>query len=147
MSGSVEIDESAFPIVVATFRGHVTAEVLARYFARLDAWCSSGRSYAAVLDIARTSVPTAAERQHVGKEMAARDAAIARYCAGTAVVLTSALLRGAVTAVLWLHPLKHPHAIVATRADGRALCAGWIDAAPQSRWLQPRSAGEIRSPG
>lgn len=138
--------QAAREIKSALFRGHITAEVLARYFARLDAWCNSGRSYAAVFDIARTSVPTAAERRHVASEMAAREAAIARHCAGIAIVLTGALLRGAVTAVLWLHPLKHPHAIMATRADGQALCAGWLgprDPVDRSQ-LRPATAAVAR---
>jgi hypothetical protein len=130
MGGHLQMDESAFPLVVATFTGHVTADVVGAYFARVDAWCKDRRRYAAVLDISRTDVPSAAERRHVAKEMAARHAAITRCCAGTAIVLTSAMLRGAVTAVLWLQPMKHPVAIVATRASGREMCVGWLATAP-----------------
>lgn len=140
--GTFEVDESAFPLIVATFRGHITAELLALYFARVDAWCKAGRSYAAVLDIARAEMPSAAERRHIASEMAARDAAITRHCVGIALVLTSALLRGAVTAVLWLQPLKHPNVIVETRAEGRVVCAGWLDESLQSRGSRARSPGD-----
>jgi hypothetical protein len=126
MAGTLQLDESGFPLIVATFRGHVTPDVLAAYFAKVDAWCSNRRRYAAVLDISCTDVPSAAERKRVAEGMAARDAGISRFCAGTAIVLTSALLRGAVTAVLWMHPMKHPHALVATRQEGKALCVEWL---------------------
>jgi hypothetical protein len=39
----------------------------------------------------------------------------ARFCAGTAFVLTSAIARGAVTAVYWLSPPVYPYAIRSTR--------------------------------
>jgi hypothetical protein len=91
------------------------------------------RRYAAVIDISRTDVPSAAERKRVAEGMAARDAGISRFCAGTAIVLTNTLLRGAVTAVLWMRPMKHPHAIVATRQEGKALCDDWLAAAQVSR--------------
>ena len=146
MSGTLEVDESAFPLVVTTFRGRVTADLIATYLVRVDAWCKSQHQYAAVLDISRTDVPSAAERKHVAGAVAARDDANARYCVGTAVVLTSALLRGAVTAVLWLSPMKHPLTIVATRAEGRAWCAERLSALPSSRGTPSGSAVDVRDP-
>lgn len=45
-----------------------------------------------------------------------------KLCAGTAFVLTSAIARGAVTAVYWLSPPVYPYTIVAREETAVAWC-------------------------
>jgi hypothetical protein len=45
-----------------------------------------------------------------------------KLCAGTAFVLTSAIARGAITAVYWLSPPVYPYTIVANEAAAVAWC-------------------------
>ena len=56
-------------------------------------------------------------------------------CAGTAFVLTSAIARGAVTAVYWLSPPVYPYAICKTFDDARAWAVAKLAA---RRSLDPR---------
>jgi hypothetical protein len=126
MASTLDIDESGFPLVVATFRGQMTASLLAPYFARVDAWYRDQLSYACVFDIARCDIPSAADRKRIAATIAAYEAKVERFCVGAALVVTNPVLRGAVTAVLWVHPMRHPHALVGTRQEARNLCAGWL---------------------
>lgn len=102
------------------------ASLLATYFARVDAWYRDQLRYACVYDISRCDIPSAAERKGITDVMATYEAKVERFCRGAAMVAASPLLRGALTAILWIQPMKHPHAVVATRQEARALCAGWL---------------------
>ena len=126
MAGTLDIDESGFPLVVATFRGELTVSLLTTYFARVDVWYEDRLEYACVFDISRCDVPSAADRKQIAAAMAAYEIKVERFCVGAAMVATNPLIRGAVTAILWIHPMKHPHAVVATRQAARALCEGWL---------------------
>jgi hypothetical protein len=120
------IDESAFPLVVSTFRGPATMERAKAYFARLDVWCRDGRRFATILDVSGGGVPTPAHRKLIVDSLAPRRAILAKQCLGLAVVITNPLIRGATTAVLWMHPPVHPVTIVATLAEARAACTKWF---------------------
>ena len=39
---------------------------------------------------------------------------------------------GAMTAILWVHPLPYPHEIVETREEAQVACARWVSRAPAS---------------
>jgi hypothetical protein len=140
MAGTLDLDESGFPLVTVILSGQIKASVLAPYFERVDAWFRSQLRYACVLDISRCQAPTAADRKGITDVMSANEAKVERYCLGAAMVATSPLLRGALTAILWVQPMRHPHAVVATRQEARALCAGWLaemalpTGRPPSRW-------------
>ena len=133
MAGAFEIDEAGFPLVVATVRGQVTSEVISAYFARLDAWCLDGRRYASILNITRIEMPSAAERKQIVEAIADRHTALARSCIGVAIVVTNPLIRGAVTAILWMQHLPHPLELVATEVAAKAICATWLGTGPASR--------------
>ena len=42
----------------------------------------------------------------------------AAYCAGYAFVIDSAVVRGILTAILWLAPMPAPHVVVSTVEEG-----------------------------
>lgn len=126
MVSVLEIDESSFPLLVVTFRGAITAEAIARYYSRVDVWFASNKPVAVIIDVTRLDVPSASMRRLFSEATAARGPAIAKGCAGVAVVLSSTLIRGVVTALGWLHPPKHPQVEVATLGEARAACEDWL---------------------
>ena len=126
MAGTLELDESGFPLVVVTFRGQMSASVLASYFARVHVWARDQLCFACVYDISRIEIPTAGERKAITDVMTTHEAIVERHCLGAAIVASNPLLRGMVTAILWIQPIKHPHAVVSTRREALTLCAGWI---------------------
>jgi hypothetical protein len=132
MAVAFEMDESAFPVVFAAFRGPVDLVPLDAYFARLDGFCREGRTFTLIVDMSRGAVPSPSERKHITSAMAERDVALGRHCLGAAVVITNPLIRGAMTAVLWVHRLPYPHEIVETKEAAEAACARWLSRAPAS---------------
>jgi hypothetical protein len=126
MAGSYTIDESGFPLIIATFRGPATPERTAAYFARLDVWFRRNQRFATILDLAGGDMPTPAHRKVIAEHLAPRQVALAKRCIGLAVVISSSLVRGAVTAVAWLQPPAYPLEIVANLEEARVVCARWL---------------------
>lgn len=130
MAGTFEFDETSFPLVVATFRGPVTVEAVEAYFLRLDACFRRRARFAIVFDIAGVEVPSPSVRKAFTDATGARGPSIARWFAGVAVVLTSAVLRGTVTAFGWIQPPEYPLVVVATLGEAREMCKKWLNIRP-----------------
>jgi hypothetical protein len=98
--GSIHVDDSGLPLIVVTFDGSVDDPEFERYLSRLDGlWKRKARS-AIVLD---------------GRKL--NDELLRTYSVGTAFVISSQLVRGGLTAILWLQPLPTPYVVVATRLE------------------------------
>ena len=132
MVAPFELDETAFPVIFAAFRGPVDLVPFDAYFSRLDDLCKAGRRFALIVDMSRGAVPSPSQRKHITSAMADREAAFGRHCLGAAVVIKNPLIRGAMTAILWVHPLPYPHEIVETREEAQVACARWVSRAPAS---------------
>jgi hypothetical protein len=126
MAPAFEMDESNFPVIFTAFRGPVQIAAWDTFYGRLDRLCTERRRFSTIVDISQGAVPSASERKHIAQGLASRHLAFERYCAGSAVVITKPLIRGAMTAVLWIQPVSYPYQIVATIDAARSLCAGWL---------------------
>jgi hypothetical protein len=117
-------DESAFPLVAVSFDGTSTdAEIdaLIGLFDRCTARSlRTRRRVAFVFDARKAHVVTAAQRRRVGEWMMQNDASSRATCAGFAFVIPSAIVRGALTAILWIAPMPAPHRVVADIGEGLA---------------------------
>lgn len=130
MAVAFEMDESAFPVVLAAFRGPVKMAALDALGARLDSFCAERRRFSLVIDLTQGTVPSAGERKHIAEAITARRIALGRHCAGAAIVVENPLIRGAMTAIFWIQPLPYPHEMVTTKEDGRVACARWLRGSP-----------------
>lgn len=119
---AIEYDESRLPLSIVTYRGLASMVEFEAFIARVDGWLTNGQRYALVFDASRADVPTALQRRRLAEWTASHRKDLARLCVGTAFVITSPLIQGAFTAVLWLQPLPYPHQVVATRKEGEAWC-------------------------
>lgn len=94
---------------------------LAAFVAALEVLVGSQRAPFAWVVMADAILSTSARQR---KMMADADARMQpqdkKFCAGTAIVLTSSVARGVVTAVYWLTPPVYPYVICPTEAAGRA---------------------------
>jgi len=115
--GSIHVNDSGFPLIVVTFEGAVEDHEFDRYLARLDTlWQRQTRSVI-VLDATHAARTPATQRQKQAEWLKENHALLRAYSAGTAFVIDSPLVRGGLTAILWLQPLPTPHVVVATLAE------------------------------
>lgn len=119
------LDSASFPRVKLTLRGALglrdaeamTKAIQERVFVRKE-------PYTLMVDATHAGVPDAEVRRHFAEFSAKNRAHTQRYCKGEAYVMPSALVRGALTAVMWLSPFEYPHKVFATVNEARA----WLDA-------------------
>jgi len=115
--GSIQVNDTNFPLVVVTFEGSVSDQEFERYLARLDTlWGRNVRS-AIVLEASRADRSPATQRRMQAEWLKKNDYLLRAHSAGTAFVISSALVRGSLTAILWLQPLPTPYIVVATLAE------------------------------
>ena len=125
---AIEFDESRFPLVVVTYRGIASTVEFEAFLARIGGWLAKGRSYALVFDCSSAAVPSALQRRRFAEWTASHRGDLERLCVGKAFVITSPLIHGALTAVVWLQQLPYPHQVVATRKAAEAWCRGQLGA-------------------
>ena len=111
---SIEFDDSRFPIVRVTFVGVVTSEEFERYLDSMTKLLLRRQMNVMVLDASRAGLSPPIQRRRQAEWMKEHDAELRRYSKGTAFVITSTLVRGALTAILWLQPMPTPHVVVST---------------------------------
>ena len=112
--GSVEIDESRWPLVTVRFEGIVDDETFRAYLEGLAGLLRRGESYALLFDARHADRTPPVQRKMQAEWMQAHEAELRRLCVGTAFVITSPLVRGVLTAVLWISPMAMPHTVVST---------------------------------
>jgi hypothetical protein len=115
--GTIEIDESRFPLVTVRFDGVVDDATFEAYLAGLQRMLGRREPYALVLDASTAGPAPAKQRRRQAEWMAANEADVARWSVGAAFVITSSLTRGLLTAILWIQPMPQPHTVVATRRE------------------------------
>lgn len=77
-----------------------------------------------ILDTTHAPIPASAKcRQMQASWLRTHHEELRLGCVGTAFVFQSTLVRGAVTAVLWLQSLPYDYTLVATRAEAETWCA------------------------
>jgi hypothetical protein len=107
-------DDSRAPLVVVTSTGESSNEDYDAYLERLTALVRRRQRYAIVFDARRSARPTPRQRQKQADWMQANSSAIRSYNVGIAFVIDSAIVRGALTAILWLQETPSPHKVFAS---------------------------------
>lgn len=111
----VQVDSSRLPLVLIRFEGTLSDEELAGYLAQLTREVISQRQpYGMIFDAQRVAGVTAKQRRMQAEWMAEHEDALRRHSVGNAFVITSPLIRGALTAILWVRPMPGEHVVVST---------------------------------
>ncbi|GAB4207499.1 MAG: hypothetical protein OHK0013_25190 [Sandaracinaceae bacterium] len=119
----IHVDDTRHPLVVVTFEGDVTDAEFVRYLAEMESRVLVRRRLSAtVFDATKAGATSARQRRMQAEWMEKNEEALARYSAGSAFVITSPLVRGTLTAILWLKPLPVPHVVVGTFAEAEQWC-------------------------
>ena len=88
--------------------------------------------YAIVLDASTAGVPTPSQRRMQTDQMRTDYERIKRQCVGGAFVIPSQLVRGGLTAMLWVQPLPFAHKVVADLPSAEAWCRAQLASNPVS---------------
>jgi len=116
--GAIRVDESRFPLMVVTFEDTVDDDQFGAYLATLDAHIARRVRCAFVMDATRAGRTSAVQRRRQADWMKENEHVLRTYSAGYAFVISSPLIRGALTAILWLQPMPAPHVVVGTFGEG-----------------------------
>lgn len=116
------VDPSRAPLLFVRFDGVVDDVAFASYLGQIRAFVDRGLRYAIVFDASTAGVPTAAQRRMQTDQMRNDFTRIQSLCVGGAFVIPSPLVRGGLTAMLWVQPLPFPHKLVADLPSAEVWC-------------------------
>jgi hypothetical protein len=124
----ITVDESRFPLVVVTFDGSVADHAFDRYLESLSRVLQRREKNVIVFDARRAAGPPAMQRSKQAAWLKSHRAMIAAYSCGSVFVIASAVIRGGLTAILWIAPIPGNHTVVATLAEAEMWAIGRLRA-------------------
>lgn len=77
---------------------------------------------------AMRTMPDAKVRRYVADRQGAHNEKYAARALGAVIIVDSALVRGALTAINWIRPLAERQEYVATKLEGMQVCVRWLEA-------------------
>jgi hypothetical protein len=111
----IQIDESQRPIVVVTFSGTASDTEFDAYLDAMSKRVLGRRERTVtILDATLSDQTPAGQRKRQAQWLERHADDLARYSLGTAFVIKSALVRGALTAIFWIQPIQGAHVVVGT---------------------------------
>jgi hypothetical protein len=114
-------DMTKFPLVVLETVGDIPPDQLDTHFAEYRRILDRNQPYTLVYDATKIGKVDALLRKRYAEFMKTNERDFERLCLGCSFVITSAVVRGALTAVLWLTgSLPFPHKISSTREEAEA---------------------------
>jgi hypothetical protein len=120
VQGVIELDAAGWPVLHIRYKGTVDAEAFEAHLEELAGHLARGERYGVVFDARRAEHLPALQRKMQADWVAAHRAALTERCVGVAFVFDSSVVRGLLTAILWVQPLPHPHCVVPTLAEAEA---------------------------
>ncbi|MGE0788540.1 MAG: hypothetical protein AB7S26_22885 [Sandaracinaceae bacterium] len=135
--------EEAFPLLVYPSPSEMSELAIQELDDAFKRVWARGERYA-LISVTAHSAPPASGRQRMAA-WASRDdvyEASGRYCVGSATIVSSALHRGALTAILWLFRPAAPHETFGTVDEGIDYCLARIAEAALPTPIPP---GHMRS--
>jgi hypothetical protein len=129
-SNEIVVDESHFPLVFLTFPARVDEVTVTAFFARYNRMLERGRRFVNVTDATLVADrPPATIRKQMADWSRENDERMVRLSCGDARVVRSSIIRGAMTAVIWLHKPKVPQEWFSSMDDAVRWAIGQLDAA------------------
>ena len=119
---AIEPDEHHWPLVTLKFPSHFSDEEFDDYLTglsvNLQRTIAQGTRTGLLFDTSDAPSVDARTRRKMADWIDGHREQSAEYCAGYAFVIRSGIVRGILTAILWLAPMPAPHVVVATREEG-----------------------------
>ena len=108
------IDESRWPLVVVTFDGDATDDEYRAYMNERTAQLARREKHATILDGRTCGAMPPSQRKMQADWQREHAELVRQYTLGLAFLIQSPVLRGVLTAVLWMQPLSAPHHVAGT---------------------------------
>lgn len=112
MSGQFAWDYDDFPLVVLRYVGTISDAAFDEYLRTYRALLDRDQPYAIILDAALAGAPNAAQRRAQARFLELNAPLTRRLCRGGAFVITSPMIRGALTAILWISDMPFENTVV-----------------------------------
>jgi len=123
----IHFDDTLPPNILINISGHVDAEEYDSYHVVLRNRMLAARAervkLGIIVDGRHSTPPGAKERKRMAEFLAENEALLAETVAGQVIVLSNAIQRGVLTAILWVRPFPMPHFVASTREEGAAWLA------------------------
>jgi len=125
----ITIDDAERPLIAVSFVGTWTDDEFRSYLREMtDRVVLPRTPTVTLLDAGLTLAVTARQRQMQAEWLREHRDVLRAFSLGTAFVIRSPVVRGVLTAILWVQPLEAPHVVVATRDEGLDWCRSRIAA-------------------
>jgi hypothetical protein len=121
--GSINVNIREWPLVRVTYVDTVDDARFEAYVAEQAGLLDRKEPYVILFDARASGMPSAKQRQRMAEYMREREAELRRLCKRGVFVISSPLIRGALTAILWLQPLPFPHEVVSSMEDAERILA------------------------
>ncbi len=128
-SGSIEVSTTHWPLIHVRFVGHADQPTFDTYLEQLSRamlWRRGPRVM--LMDATECGYVNSYARKRQAEWMRAHDQEIRDEMLGVAFAIRTPLVRGALTAVLWLQPLSCPYTVVHDGAAALSRCRAWLEA-------------------
>lgn len=147
------VDSSIAPLYRVTFPASSSDEQLLAYCRAVEGWSARvSHPVAWLMDLSRVAEVSAHQRAMFAKYMRGMEAFDRRCTKGTALILSSALMRGVVTAIFWLYDPPFQHRTFSAPGDGQAwlrqvlgeVGVGLLPGASATASLRPGELASVR---
>lgn len=123
---NVESDRDCGRVYIVTFGETISAREWEEYIDFCRARLKENQPFALLHDHRKGGAPNAVQRRKL-QEMLDQEAKTGSLVRASAVVSSSALVRGALTALTWLRPLPYPVKVFSAVDEARAWCAAAME--------------------
>jgi hypothetical protein len=115
--GSYKVDTTEWPLVLIAAEGDIAPNDLERHLVEYRAVLERNLPCAIIFDATKVGKIDAYTRRRYTEFMQQNNDDFRRLCRGIGFVITSSIVRGALTAVLWMVDFPFPYKIFATREE------------------------------
>ena len=98
----IEVDISSWPVVVVTPHGEASDAQYMEMFRTIEGLWKRQEKFLTITDTRFSSVGSARQRQLIGDWMKKHEESTNKYSLGSIIIISSALVRGAMTAINWI---------------------------------------------
>jgi hypothetical protein len=122
--GVIRIDDSRFPLVLVTFQGPATDDEFDAYLGGMSRILEGRKRNVTILDARLAASPPAKQRAKQADWLKTNRVLLQQYSCGSVFIIKSTMIRGALTAILWIAPMSVPHAVVSTLEEAERWALG-----------------------
>ena len=124
---SVSIDDSRWPLRMVRFVGTATLQQYEDYLAETSACLRRRERYVSIIDLSRGGMPPTQQRQRQVAWLQEHEPLVREVLLGVAFVITSPLVRLAVSTILHFKPVPVPYIMTSREQEAAAWASARIE--------------------